>query len=253
MNIFLHTEKCSNSTIDLYLPVVKSHFITLTIVSLLKVCVCSIVFFSTIAACAQDSTAIAEAAYTKSITERSAKIIQTLAISDSIQYQQVLSILVQQYRNINQAQQVQKNAVTAMKQQAAEAAEIATQIKQTEMLKATQMEQFHQAFIAQLTPLVSEKQLELIKDGITYRIFPITYAAYLDMIPTLNDAQKVKIFEWLKEARELAMDGESSEKKHAVFGKFKGRINNYLSSEGYDLKKETTDWQLRIKARNATK
>jgi hypothetical protein len=73
------------------------------------------------------------------------------------------------------------------------------------------------------------------------------------MIPTLIDAQKVKIFEWLKEARELAMDGESSEKKHAVFGKFKGRINNYLSSEGYDLKKETSDWQLRIKARNATK
>jgi uncharacterized membrane protein len=253
MNIFLHTEKCGNPTIDLYLPVAKPHFVTQTIASLVKVCVCCIVFFSTIAACAQDSAAIAEAAYTKSITERSAKIIQTLDISDSIQYQQVLSILVQQYRNINQAQQVQKNAANAIKQQTVDAAEIATQIKQTEVLKASHLEQYHQAFIAQATPLLTEKQMELLKDGITYRIFPITYAAYLDMIPTLIDAQKVKIFEWLKEARELAMDGESSEKKHAVFGKFKGRINNYLSSEGYDLKKETSDWQLRIKARNATK
>lgn len=252
MNSFLHTEKCGNPTIELTLPLAMPHFVQ-TRLSWLKVCTCFIVFFSSIAASAQDSAAIAEAAYTKSITERSAKIIQTLTLSDSIQYQKVLSILVQQYRNINQAQQVQKNAVTAIKQQAVDAAEIATQIKRTEVLKATQMEQYHQAFIAQLTPLVSEKQLELLKDGITYRIFPITYAAYLDMIPTLQDAQKSKIFEWLKDARELAMDGESSEKKHAIFGKFKGRINNYLSSEGYDLKKETADWQLRIKARNATK
>jgi hypothetical protein len=32
------------------------------------------------------------------------------------------------------------------------------------------------------------------------------------------------------------MDGCSSEEKHAIFGKYKGRINNYLSSQGIDLK-----------------
>jgi hypothetical protein len=46
------------------------------------------------------------------------------------------------------------------------------------------------------------------------------------------------------------MDAESSDKKHAVFGKYKGRINNYLSAEGYDLKKATEEWQQRIKERN---
>ena len=211
------------------------------------------VLFFTAETYAQDSASLADLDYTKSITERSSKIIQTLSISDSILYKKVLSILVQQYRNINKAQVVQKNATTAIKLQSISADEISTQIKQTEVLKSSEIEQYHQSFIAQLTPLVSEKQLELIKDGITYRIFPITYAAYLDMIPTLQENQKSKIFEWLKEARELAMDGESSEKKHAIFGKFKGRINNYLSSEGYNLKKETDDWQLRIKARSTTK
>ena len=72
------------------------------------------------------------------------------------------------------------------------------------------------------------------------------------MIPTLSEAQKTKIYEWLKEAREIAMDAESSDKKHAVFGKYKGRINNYLSAEGYDLKKATEEWQQRIKERNKT-
>jgi hypothetical protein len=40
----------------------------------------------------------------------------------------------------------------------------------------------------------------------------------------------------LLEAREHAMDGGSSEEKHAIFGKYKGRINNFLSAQGIDLK-----------------
>jgi hypothetical protein len=67
------------------------------------------------------------------------------------------------------------------------------------------------------------------------------------MIPTLTTEQKEKISNWLKEARELAMDEGSSEDKHKVFGKFKGRINNYLSAEGYDMKKEEKAWQERLK------
>jgi hypothetical protein len=81
----------------------------------------------------------------------------------------------------------------------------------------------------------------------TYSVFPKTYAAYVDMIPSLKQEQKDKIYNWLKEARELAMDEGSSERKHAVFGKYKGRINNYLSAEGYDIKKEGEEWQKRIK------
>ena len=53
---------------------------------------------------------------------------------------------------------------------------------------------------------------------------------------------------WLVEAREHAMDAESSEKKHGWFGKYKGRINNYLSAAGYDLKKEGEEWEKRRKA-----
>jgi hypothetical protein len=34
-----------------------------------------------------------------------------------------------------------------------------------------------------------------------------------------------------------------------VFGKYKGRINNYLSAAGYDMKKEGEEWQKRIKQR----
>ena len=36
------------------------------------------------------------------------------------------------------------------------------------------------------------------------------------------------------------------------FGKYKGRINNYLAKRGYDLKKEREEWYKRIKARGGS-
>ena len=69
------------------------------------------------------------------------------------------------------------------------------------------------------------------------------------MIPTLTQEEKAQIMAWLVEAREFAMDAENSNKKHAAFGTYKGRINNYLSKRGYDLVKERKAWYERIKAR----
>jgi len=80
----------------------------------------------------------------------------------------------------------------------------------------------------------------------------VTYNAYCDELPQLTDPQKAYILAQLKEGRELAMDQGSSKDKHAVFGKYKGRINNYLSKEGYDLKKAEKEWAERRKSRAAT-
>ena len=38
------------------------------------------------------------------------------------------------------------------------------------------------------------------------------------------------------ESREHAMGAGTSQEKHAWFGKYKGKMNNYLSGRGYDLK-----------------
>jgi len=56
------------------------------------------------------------------------------------------------------------------------------------------------------------------------------------MYPELTDAQKQQIMAWLVEAREIAMDGSTSDEKHAVFGKIQRPDQNYLSKAGYDAK-----------------
>jgi hypothetical protein len=103
-------------------------------------------------------------------------------------------------------------------------------------------------FVARLATNLSADQIDLVKDGLTFNVLHVTYRAYNDQILTLTDEQNTQIMAWLVEARDLAISEGSSEAKHAVFGKYKGRINNYLSKQGYDLKQTQREWQERRKA-----
>ena len=111
----------------------------------------------------------------------------------------------------------------------------------------------HKNFISQLSNKLTPTQVDQVKNGMTYNVLNVTYNGYNQMIRTLTDPQKKQIMAWLTEAREQAMDAESSEKKHGVFGKYKGRMYNYLSAAGYNLKKEGDDWEKRIKEEAASK
>lgn len=82
----------------------------------------------------------------------------------------------------------------------------------------------------------------------TYNSLQVQYESLVDMVPSLTEEEKKQIYAWYKEAREFSMDAENSDKKHAAFNKYKGRINNYLTKRGYDLVKERNEWYKRLKA-----
>lgn len=186
-----------------------------------------------------------EAEYKKTITARSAKIINTLGLTDSAVYARALDLLANQYIDLNKVHDESAASIKALK---AESASNGPAIAKLEEQREARLFKLHQRFIVALQKNLTPAQIEKIKDGVTYGVLPVTYTAYQDMIPTLTTAQKEQIYQWLVEAREKAMDQGSSEEKHKVFGKYKGRINNYLSEQGYDLKKEEKGWQERRKA-----
>jgi hypothetical protein len=191
-----------------------------------------------------------KAAYKQSIQGRVAKIVNTLAVTDSAAYYRLMDRISNQYYNLNVIHAQYTTAVTAIKNNSSlSKTAIDKAVQKQEKKKQSRLAKLHRQFIAGLRKDISEEQVDLVKDGMTYRVFPITYAAYLDKIPGLTEEQKSKIYVWLREARELAMDEGSSEDKHRVFGKYKGRINNYLSEQGYDLKKEEKAWQERLRQR----
>ncbi len=203
---------------------------------------------------AQQSDVITpDTAYQKVIADRTAKIINTLGIADPALYKKAQQVLADQYFKLNAVHDNSKAGIAAIKAKQLATEEMNGAVKQEEEKKATALKQLHVVFIAQLKEILTEEQIEKVKDGMTYRILPVTWAAYMDMLQKLTQEQKDKMYAWLVEARELAMDEDSSDRKHAVFGKYKGRINNYLSAQGYDMKKESEEWAKRVQAAKEAK
>lgn len=202
---------------------------------------------------AQQTTVVAEdTAYVRVVHERAGKIVAALAIMDEKQFKQAQDIIASQYRALNQLHEGSKLKVQQLKQNTGLSKEALDEaVKQEEAAKEASLARQHSAYIDKLKTVLTDEQIEQVKDGMTYRVLPITYQAHLDMIPSLTDEQKKQIYSWLVEARDHAMDAESSDKKHWWFGKYKGRINNYLAAQGYDLKKEREAWEVRKKEKAA--
>lgn len=194
-----------------------------------------------------------DAAYTRTITSRAEKIVNTLSISDSSKAKQVIFVIANQYRDLNAIYTERDEQLKKIKQEGLTKEKTDTATKKLEAAVNNKIAVLHASFISRLSSQLTPNQVIKVKDGMTYNVLNVTYTAYVDMIPSLTKEQKDQIMVWLVEAREYAMDGESSEKKHWWFGKYKGRINNYLSAQGYNITKEREDWEKRIKQRQEEK
>ena len=189
-----------------------------------------------------------DTAYVAKILDRATKNIAALALSDAALQENVRNIVANRYFELNDIYAERDTAIALAKRtltgddknHAVEAARARCD---------SRLYRSHFAFSAQLSLYLDDGQITQVKDGITMGVVKVTYDAQLDMIPTLTEEEKQQIYAWLCEARELALDAESSKMKHETFGKYKGRINNYLSKRGYDLVKEREAWYERVKAR----
>jgi len=182
-----------------------------------------------------------EASYEQVVMQRAQKIVAALQLPDSAQFKRVSSRVAQQYLRLNtihEGLKMAKKALTAPSEE---------KVKQLEADANAQLTQLHADYLTDLAKDLTPTQVDQIKDGMTYGVLPKTYRGYQEMLPDLTETQKAQILTWLTEARELAMDADTSEKKHAWFGKYKGKINNYLSAQGIDMKKAGQDWEKRIK------
>lgn len=187
--------------------------------------------------------------YLNSINKRSAKIVAGLGITDSAKFHKVSDVIAAQYINLKNIDEKADEQKIAVKEKfSGNKIEAEAQIKNIDRATEVKKTTLHGDFLKRLGKYLNAAQIEKVKDGLTYGVLPITYKGYLDMIPTLKAEEKQYIYDALVEAREKAMDGGSSDEKHGVFGKYKGRINNYLSARGYNLTKEREEWNKRIEA-----
>ena len=190
--------------------------------------------------------------YVESIVSRSQKIVDKLGINDAKVAEDVRNVIANRYFTLNDIYETRDAKVKEIKESDLVGEAKNNALKAAEDAKDAALYRIHFAFPADLSLFLTEEQIEAVKDGMTYGVLKITYDSHLDMIPSLKKEEKAQIYAWLKEAREFAIDAENSDRKHAFFGKYKGRINNYLAKRGYDLKKEREEWYKRVKARGGS-
>ncbi|HTR39982.1 MAG TPA: DUF3826 domain-containing protein [Pseudomonadales bacterium] len=162
-----------------------------------------------------------EAKYTATLQARSADIIKVLDLGDTNKAAKVQEIIIAQYRALNAWHNTNDARLKAVRSDKAATAEIRAPLKV-----------LHDNYLAALAQYLTPAQIEQVKDKMTYGKVQFTYQGYCNQYPNLSDANKQEILRLLKEAREDAMDGGSSKEKTAVFTRYKGIINNYLSKQG---------------------
>ena len=170
--------------------------------------------------------------YVETIKGRAQKIVDGLQLADAQKAENVRNIIANRYFLLNDIhakydKKTQEDALYA------------------------ELYKHHFELASALALYLNEEQIDAVKDGMTYGRLKRDYNAQLEMIPTLKEEEKAQILVWLREAREYAIDAADSKGKHFWFDKYRGRTNNWLSSRGYDLKKEREAWQKRIDEQKA--
>jgi hypothetical protein len=162
-----------------------------------------------------------EAKYSASLEGRAADILKVLALTDTNQAVKIHDLVIAHYRALRAWHETNDARLKAAKGDTNAMAQIRASLKA-----------LHGEFLAALGTTLSPQQIEQVKDKLTYGKVQFTMAGYLTQYPNLAETNKVEILRLLKEAREEAMDGGSAAEKTAVFQRYKGRINNYLSTVG---------------------
>jgi hypothetical protein len=188
----------------------------------------------------------AEAKYTADITARAARIVDGLALPDSAVADRAKGTLVGFYRTLRDWHAAHGAERKSLAKENTDESKAKLQSLSDDLAKV------RSEFLAKLSADgLTDDQIVQVKDGLTYNVRNVTYNAYCDQVLKLTGEEKAQLMAWLTEARDMAISEGSSNDKHAVFGKYKGRINNYLSKRGYDMKAEENAWRERLKQRRA--
>jgi hypothetical protein len=180
-----------------------------------------------------------ETVYTANIDKRAQDILKALDLKEEAKAGRVKDAIVAQYRALRARDAAMDQMFQALAQNAP-----GVETNRTAVLKILS-QQLHTHFLSRLAAELSPEQIEQVKDRMTYNKVKVTFDAYCEIVPKLTDAEKAKILEALKQAREEAMDGGSADEKTAIFQKHKDSINAMLNANGHDVAKATKEWEAR--------
>jgi hypothetical protein len=191
----------------------------------------------TVVASAQQEPALPqdeEAEYRQVIDRRATGIVEGLDLDDPAREQKVHAILVGYYPKLREYHEEKGPKVRELEQEARRATEAGNESAaesaqmQVESLQQARQE-LRDEFVGQLKEVLSEEEINRVKDGMTYGLVQHRMEA-LSRID-LSEEQKKQVEEILVAAREEAFDEAGSREKHAAFRRAMGRISVRVLTE----------------------
>ena len=182
----------------------------------------------------------ADPKYRETINKRATAAVAAANVADDAKKAAAIEVAESHYVGINDIHFDRDAAVKLANGDADEIAKVRAKA-------AANVAIVHKKFTDDLAALLTPEQCDAVKDKMTYDVRLITFRVYSEMLPTLTDAQKAKIRELLLAGREDALVAGDANEKHEKFRLAKGRITNYLSAQGYDMKKASEEWAAKQK------
>jgi hypothetical protein len=177
--------------------------------------------------------------YRETIRKRATAAVDAAGVKDDGKRTTAIRVVETHYVDINDIHFDRDGAVKAAGTEAAASA--------ARKRAAASVAAVHAAFTRDLASILSAEQCDAVKDKMTYDVRTNTYRVYCEMLPALSEAEKAKVRGFLLDGREEALVAGDANAKHEKFRVAKGKIANYLSGRGYDLKKAEAEWAAKRK------
>ncbi len=109
-----------------------------------------------------------------------------------------------------------------------------TKLDREMIADSAQPDSIHENLMNGLRANLSEEQVEFILDKYTVGKVDFTFPVYKQIVPDMTAEEEAKILEYLKEAREMAVDYKNMKEISAIFEIYKTKCEKHLINNGRD-------------------
>jgi hypothetical protein len=173
--------------------------------------------------------------YRATIRQRADKAVAAAKVTEATARASCLEWVEWHYVSIFDVHAARDRAIAADKSNAVHVAAV-------RKIAAANVAFIHRMFVAGLRGSVVETQVDAIQDSMTYNVRPTTERVYAEMLPMLKSDEVTRIAALLRQGRDEAIVAGDANEKHEKFRIAKGKITNFLSSRGYDMKAAAAAW-----------
>ncbi|WP_353134428.1 DUF3826 domain-containing protein [Pseudopedobacter sp.] len=173
------------------------------------------------------------------------KVMQALNLQDKVKSESVRNLVAYQYQQIEEFNKDWKRNLAKIDSLGKTKEEKDKEAAKEWTKHKAALDQQRDQYITKLGLWLDSAQIEIVKNEMTAQGLNKEYERFQELLPGLTAEHKAKVYQYLVEARENALNVLTSRERNQWFAKYRGRANNYLSAQGYNLKKATEELEKR--------